>query len=855
MAGVKTRAQRKKQADTEPTAASPLHELSMTITSKATRTKNTSKTKKPVSEETAAPAVKAPQDDTQDGEAPYLPTRNATGPFHTAASSRSPDVGRMAHPPPPPPSEDLPITNVKQFFTVSVASDSEDDLVLGSSFPLRPMQKPHEPHSLIHIWIDPSTQILKAARPRTNPTIAVAFPSSDIEAILKVLAGTSSRQQSITVLTHPAATQNLNPSPSKRKLPDDAEMPQPSSRPRIEHTKNKIRRTRSGICEEVAQIDGISPVKRQRRHINTSLSMSRNTPKGKKPDRPRPKHHYNEKGELILEATSEASDSEHIEELAKLRRSFRHSSRKDDPVPQTTTDTSTALVPYDSSKEVSTEPPLDAVTQAAPAEISPLAGPSTPPRSGWGLGSILSSARTVTRFFPSLGRSRPVFAPVAPATIATSHVAPRKDSNPNTAVENGSPSSAPENGGIPGYDGGTDLTPTPSQSRNSSHDNNIIESSNSSMHIGSSAENDTQSRTTEMQQSHQNSTPANSAIRSTNVEAQTDSQRKEHEQAETTADQSVGSKRKRAASPKSIPNPPGAYGMVDEFFDDSSSDDDGGGDVSFAPATPTPKNTNISSDKRSRKRPRIENQSTQRSSTGPSSTPRANFARSAIAAVKNPNDRGYLDPKDSHFRILDGDIRIDANFTGMVNPAQPNSFKVPGWETDDSSIDDDDEDNTLTLSSAQIANVPSSSLRDAETLAATNVFAASTNSRTKPDDGNSISNGATAGKPSPNKQANNWSQPPPPPPNPSHATLPVSSGPADSERLSAARAKALQHAPKRPSTLRESSRISSSPAAPLVEEVEEASNAPSQGIVRGRKPLGEVCAHHQIACPIRAKFV
>jgi len=57
-----------------------------------------------------------------------------------------------------------------------------------------------------------------------------------------------------------------------------------------------------------------------------------------------------------------------------------------------------------------------------------------------------------------------------------------------------------------------------------------------------------------------------------------------------------------------------------------------------------------------------------------------------------------------------------------------------------------------------------------------------------------------------------WSQPPPAPPSPSHATLP-SFPTADSDSLNAARAKALKHAPKKPSSLRESTRLASSPLA------------------------------------------
>ena len=69
-----------------------------------------------------------------------------------------------------------------------------------------------------------------------------------------------------------------------------------------------------------------------------------------------------------------------------------------------------------------------------------------------------------------------------------------------------------------------------------------------------------------------------------------------------------------------------------------------------------------------------------------------------------------------------------------------------------------------------------------------------------------------SGVPGDKAKAPTWSQPPPAPPSPSHATLPTLPV-ADVESLNAARAKALKHAPKKPSTLREFSRINSSPLA------------------------------------------
>ena len=841
MAGVRTRAQRRKQADIELTAASPLHELSATTTGKVTRTKTTRTTKKAASEEVFDPLAQSFGDDDRIGENPCL-LRHHTGPVPISTSRRPAGTRNVAQTPGPPLPERIPSTAVNQFFTESLASCSDDDLILGSRLRGRLRRGPREPHSLIHIWVDPSMLLLKAARPRCNPTIAASFPSSNLRAMLKVLASVKSQQQSSTGLTPSIVPQVTLPSPSKRKLSNGADMPQPSSKMRIEANSNRARKTKSGICETVAQRDGITPVKRQRRPMGSTPATFRYTSKGKTPDRPRPQHHYNEKGELILEATTEAPGPDYLLDIAKPRKPAQRSAKGDrSPGRSSSEESSTAMVLYDTSRETSVDPPPDHVTNDRPTGPEPPAEPATPSRFRWGLGSILNSAHTVTRFFPSLGRSRPILAPVAPATIATSRVAPKQDLGSSKVNVGKSPVRNAESNEKSRHDGGKDTILTAGDNLTSSNGDKVTRSTSPSSQVRRNETRNTSPIRVESHKSHENINLENVASKDKDVPTRIESPSKNHRQADQSDTQSAGSKRKRTPNLKTIPNPLGAYGMADGFFDDSSSDEDPDDNREpFAPATPTPKGSGPLTDSRLRKKPRIE-------SRAPPLTSRANFSSSAIAAVSNPNDRGHLDPSNPHVRILDGHIRIDANFTGMVNPAQPNSFKVPGWDTDESLIDDDDDDMTLTPS-AQTTNAASpvhASRGGAEIPATTNVFAAAnalaatSNNRPEIDDNNSISNGVSANKSSPSKQSNTWSQSPPPPPHPSHATLPTAGGVGDSERLSAVRAKALQHAPQKPSKLRESSRIVSSPASQPVNEIDNSRSKVVQSTAGGRKPLGE----------------
>lgn len=231
--------------------------------------------------------------------------------------------------------------------------------------------------------------------------------------------------------------------------------------------------------------------------------------------------------------------------------------------------------------------------------------------------------------------------------------------------------------------------------------------------------------------------------------------------------QTPGQKRKRMPSPDIIPLPAsGGYGMVDEYFIvDSSSDEE-----LVAQETPT------------KERP----------------SKKARTSAPPDAIVGSPfRARPYTGTLFAHpdaRRSQDDNVFTESNKPD-TNPALDTTpapgptitFKVPSPGSSDSDDDEDDEQEQIieTTQKAKSPSVPKSILR------------------------NSVSNQSQ-----PRAAANSTSPPkvmvPPPRPNPGHASLPAATTMAPSGALEKAREKALRHQPKQPSTLRESSRLSSS---------------------------------------------
>ena len=234
------------------------------------------------------------------------------------------------------------------------------------------------------------------------------------------------------------------------------------------------------------------------------------------------------------------------------------------------------------------------------------------------------------------------------------------------------------------------------------------------------------------------------------------------------ATQTPGQKRKRKSSPDIIPLPAGGgYGMVDEYFMvDSSSDDE-----MVAQETPT------------KERPSKK----ARTGTPDDFTVGSPFKARPYTGTLFTHPDAQGSPEDNVFNEANKpDGHPPLNSTPPPGPTL--TFKVPSPGSSDSD-DEDDEQNQI-IERTQKAPSPS-------VLAPKSILRNSTTNLSQP-------------RPAANSTSPSKSIVPPPRPVPGHATLPAATMTAPSDALEKAREKALKHQPKQPSTLRESSRLSSS---------------------------------------------
>ena len=232
--------------------------------------------------------------------------------------------------------------------------------------------------------------------------------------------------------------------------------------------------------------------------------------------------------------------------------------------------------------------------------------------------------------------------------------------------------------------------------------------------------------------------------------------------------QTPGQKRKRIPSPDVIPLPAGGgYGMVDEYFIvDSSSDDE-----IVAQETPT------------KERPSKK----ARTSTPDDFTVGSPFRARPYTGTLFTHPEAQQSPEDNVFNEAnksDGHPALDST----PPPGPTLVFKVPSPGSSDSDDEDDEQDQMI----ARTQKAPSPSV-----LAPKSILRNSTTNLSQP-------------RPAANSTSPSKSMVPPPRPVPGHATLPAATMTAPSDALEKAREKALKHQPKQPSTLRESSRLSSS---------------------------------------------
>ena len=246
----------------------------------------------------------------------------------------------------------------------------------------------------------------------------------------------------------------------------------------------------------------------------------------------------------------------------------------------------------------------------------------------------------------------------------------------------------------------------------------------------------------------------------------------EEQQKSMDVSQTPGQKRKRIPSPDVIPLPiSGGFGMVDEFFIvESSSDEE---DV-IAQETPTKE--------RPTKKARI-------------STPNDAIIGSQFRARPYTGTLfAHPDASESpqHGNVFVESSRLNASpvLGSTPSPGPTLTFKVPSPGSSDSEDDDDSEGQEQIYKPSQEASSP-------KAPSPKSILRKSGSSQSQPR--------STAKSTSPSKTLA-----PPPRPNPGHASLPAVTAIAPSDALEKAREKALKHQPKQPSTLRESSRLSSS---------------------------------------------
>ena len=232
--------------------------------------------------------------------------------------------------------------------------------------------------------------------------------------------------------------------------------------------------------------------------------------------------------------------------------------------------------------------------------------------------------------------------------------------------------------------------------------------------------------------------------------------------------QTPGKKRKRMPSPDIIPLPAtGGYGIVDEYFVvDSSSDEEDAATTQETPTKPRP------------------------SKKARTSVPDDSIVGSPFRA--RPYTGTLFVHPDAHRSRQDENVFVGsdkADASSVVDSTPPPgptlTFKVPS--PGDSDSDDDDFNGQEQINKHSSVPETKSILRNSP-----------------------LHSSQSQQRPTSNATSTSKSMVPPSRPNMGHATLPAVIAATPSGALEKAREKALRHQPKQPSTLRESSRLSTS---------------------------------------------
>lgn len=694
---------------------------------------------------------------------------------------------------------------------------------------------PKAPQALIHVWVDAAAEDLASAQPVSDPNILLAVPSAMIPNLLKFIAANTKLTKSAAITTI-----SISPSSNKRKLPADADSPPAAQRARIEPSPTPVppkarKAFRQNVLAEVHLEPNAQPTRIS--HYQPSDTIP-DTKFFRRVDRYTPDGRLQLGLEPVTISSEEGSNA-----LFQPSRPFGPPSEnqpvaeEDRPVTEGQDETASCdhgPAPDTVEESGNTDNISTGQAISAPLRLERGTAPETPRGSRWGLGSLVNTAR---RYLPSLNRRVEPMTPVAEnpvialsqteATQASVSTSPdgAPPLPPDVVIRPTLPNAAQSAGTFNAPATAAITTATQERRRRKRGEKSQTTSKKKGTRPRDHVQSDRRQREEQPQSYPRRSQAYEKLLNDMRMMA---------------AKAASGAKRKRLPSPDSIPNPRGcSYGMDLDYFGYVSSDDD---EIENTPSKPRPSKSRRISKPEDSDGLMVGDPQNARPYSGVvfaesdpayhggnifsevKTTERAT-RRASETKANESQKQAYLSKTSSHsgHRVPSG-----TPVTNLMG-----SFKVP--EPSDSESDSE-ESPRATAQSGTEKNSRKGKGVPRQVGAPTTTMATSSTGKSP-----ELWNKSPPPRPTPSHKALPSApklRPSEPLSTPSHTTVSSTSGsgtsgtrlPAhyvaplpgdrstDSEALRKVREKALQHKPRKPSTLSQSSRINSSPVGDSSEE-------------------------------------
>lgn len=735
---------------------------------------------------------------------------------------------------------------------------SKPSVAPATQIPASLPQAPKVPHALIHVWVDAAAEDLASARPVNDPNILLAVPSDLISNLLNFF-GTNPTSHRHNGLTFFAGTKTISVSPSsnKRKLPADADPPPPAQRARLEPTPPPVRPK----ARNAFRRDGLAEM-----HLESDVQSTlipHYQPSDTIPDTPffRRVDRYTADGRLQLglepiTISSEEGSNALFQPSRPVSPPLEDKSvtEENQPVTERPNETASSHGPTPDIVEESattatssTEP-----TVAAPLRLEDGSVPETPRGSRWNLGTLMNTAR---RYIPSLNRRAEHMTPVAENSVVASGLTDASTSAISTPEV-----IRPALTGLEPKDQSAETINAPATAtatKRREHQEHRQRRKNRE-HGQTTSTKKVNRDKNQVQSDRPKQGERGSHPHRKRAQAREDL-RREAEMATT-----PGTKRKRLPSPDTIPNPRGcSYGIDLDYFGYYSSDE--GDEIGNTPVKPRPSKSRRISKPGDVEIPIVGDPQNARPYSGvlfAESDPAyhgGNIFSEVKTAERATRMASETRANESQKRAYLSKTSSDSNKDALPTTPVTNltgSFSVPS--PSDSDSDFEESPRVISLSGIEKSFSEGKDVPRQVEAPTTTMAAISTH-----------------------KSPELWNKSPPPRPTPGHKALPSAPKPkaseplsssshitsssnsgatlsgsrlpahhvaslpversTDSEALRKVREKALQHKPRKPSTLSQSSRLYSSPLADSSEEVSE-STAQGAAVVRKDAERNKVSA-------------